>query len=94
MVDARCSATARGVLGRGEASTRQGHDWAMRSYAERENVVRRVAEAVEDRQVGELVSDAAARIETLIDSVMGWPCAPENAVWVRARGPRSRRKRV
>jgi hypothetical protein len=66
----------------------------MCSYAVWDNVVRRVAEAVEDRQVGELVSDAAARIETLIDSVMGWACAPENAVWVRACEPRSRREWV
>jgi hypothetical protein len=63
----------------------------MCSCAEWENVVRRVEEAVEERQVRDLVLDAAARFETLIDSVMGWACAPENAVWVRACRPRSRR---
>ena len=68
-----------------------GYDRSMCSYAEWENVVRRVEEAVEDRQLRDLVSDTAARIETLIDAVMGWACAPENAAWVRAWGPRSRR---
>jgi hypothetical protein len=66
----------------------------MCSYAEWENLVRRVEEAVEDRQVRDLVSDAAARIETLIDSVMGCACAPENTVRVRAHGPRPQREWV
>ena len=66
----------------------------MCSYAEWENLVRRVQEAVEERQVRDLVADAAARIETVIDSVMGWACAPEDAGWVRACGPRSRREWV
>jgi hypothetical protein len=66
----------------------------MCSYAEWENVVRRVEEAVEERQVRDLVSDAAARIDTLIESVMGCACPPENAVWVRAWGPHPRREWV
>jgi hypothetical protein len=66
----------------------------MCSYAEWENVVRRVEEAVEDRQLRDLVSDTAARIETLIESVTGCACAPNNAAWVRAPGPRSRREWV
>jgi hypothetical protein len=48
--------------------------------------VRSVEEVVEERQKHDPVSDAAARIETLIDSVMGWACAPNDPVWVRAYG--------
>jgi hypothetical protein len=66
----------------------------MCSHAEWENLVRRVEEAVEEGQVRDLVSDAAARIDALIDSVMGWACAPENADWICARGSRSRREWV
>ena len=56
--------------------------------------MRRVEESAGECQVRDLVSDAAARIETLIDSVMGRACAPENTVWVRAYGPRSQREWV
>ena len=56
--------------------------------------MRSVEEVVEERQVHDPVSDAAARIETLIDSVMGWACAPDDPVWVRAYGPRARREWV
>ena len=66
----------------------------MCSYAEWENLVRRVQEAVEERQVRDLVADAAARIETLIDPVTGWACAPADAGSVRACGPRSRHEWV
>jgi len=66
----------------------------MCSYAEWENLVRRVEEAVEEGQVRDLVSDAAARVDALIDSVLGWSCAPDNADWLRACGPRSRREWV
>jgi hypothetical protein len=66
----------------------------MCSHAEWENLVRSVEEAVGEGQVRDLVSDAAARIDVLIDSVMGWAGAPENADWACARGPRSRREWV
>jgi hypothetical protein len=56
--------------------------------------VRTLEEAVEEGHVRDLVSDAAARIDTLIDSVVGWACAPENADWVYARAPRCRREWV
>jgi len=53
-----------------------------------------VEEAVEEGQVRDLVSDAAARIDALIGSAMGWAYAPEKADWGCARGPRSRREWV
>jgi hypothetical protein len=62
----------------------------MCSCAEWENLVRRVEEAVEEGRVRDAVSDAADRIDALIDEIMGWACAPENAEWVRGRGRRSR----
>jgi hypothetical protein len=62
----------------------------MCSSAEWEGFVRSVEEAVEEAHVRDLVSDAAARIEVLIDEIMGWACAPENAEWVRGRRRRSR----
>jgi len=66
----------------------------MCSHAEWHKFVRCVEEAVEEGQVRDLVSDAAARIDALIDSVMGWACAPEHADWACAREPRSRREWV
>lgn len=62
----------------------------MCGYAEWESVVRRVEEAVEEGHVRDYVSDAAARVDALIDEIMGWACAPENAEWVRGRGRPSR----
>jgi hypothetical protein len=66
----------------------------MCSYADWENLVRRVEEAVEEGQLRDLVSDAAARIDALIDSVLGCSCAPDNADWLRASETRSRREWV
>jgi hypothetical protein len=66
----------------------------MCSHAEWENLVRSIEEAIGEGQVRDLVSDAAARIDALIDSVMGWACAPDNADWACAREPRSRREWV
>ena len=62
----------------------------MCSCAEWENLVRRVEEAVEEGRVRDVVSDAAGRMDALIDEIMGWACAPEDAEWVRGRGRRSR----
>jgi hypothetical protein len=66
----------------------------MCSHAEWRKFVRSVEEAVEEGQVRDLVSDAAARIDALIGSAMGWAYAPEKADWGCARGPRSRREWV
>jgi hypothetical protein len=66
----------------------------MCSHAEWQKLVRTVEEAVEEGQVRDLVFDAAARIDALIDSIMGWACVPEKADWECARGPRSRREWV
>jgi hypothetical protein len=62
----------------------------MCSSAEWEGFVRRVEEAVEEADFRDLLSDAAARVDVLLDEIMGWACAPENAEWVRGRGRRSR----
>jgi hypothetical protein len=62
----------------------------MCSSAEWEGFARRVEEAVEEAPVRDLVSDAAALVDVLIDEIMGWACAPENAEWIRARRQRSR----
>jgi hypothetical protein len=66
------------------------YDCWMCSYAEWENLARRVEEAVEEGRVRDLVADAAARIDALLDSLMGWACPPEDRECVRGRGPRSR----
>jgi hypothetical protein len=60
----------------------------MCSHAEWESFVRRVEDAVEEGHLRDFVSDAAARIDALIDEITGWACTPENAKW--ARGPRRR----
>jgi hypothetical protein len=66
----------------------------MCSHAEWQKLVRTVEEAVGEGQLRDLVSDAAARIDAVIDSVMGWACMPEDADSACARGPRSRREWV
>jgi len=62
----------------------------MCSYAEWEDLARRVEETVEEGRVRDLVADAAARIDALLDSLVGLVCTPENGECVRGRGPRSR----
>jgi hypothetical protein len=64
----------------------------MCNCAEWENLVRRFEQAVEQGEVRDCVSDAAARIDELIDAVMGWACAPADAEWARTRESRSRRR--
>jgi hypothetical protein len=61
----------------------------MCSSAEWERFVRGVEEAVEKGHVRDLVWDAAARIDALIDEIMGCACAPESAEGVRERRRRS-----
>ena len=62
----------------------------MCSNAEWENLARRVEESLEEGNLRDFVSDAAARVEVLIDEIMGCACAPEHAEWVRGRSRRSR----
>lgn len=61
----------------------------MCGYQEWERVARRVQEAVDEGQVRELLADAAARIEGLVDELTRCACAREDADWVRGRGRRS-----
>ena len=51
---------------------------------------RMVEDAVESRDLRNLISETAARVETLIDEISAWTCAPENAEWVRRCQRRSR----
>jgi hypothetical protein len=60
----------------------------MCSRTEWDCFVRRVEDAVEEGQLRDFVSDAAARIDALIDELAAWACPPENAE--RFRGPRQR----
>jgi hypothetical protein len=53
----------------------------MCSHAEWENLRRKV-EGVDERAVREFFSDAAARIDALIDEFATWACRPENE-WIR-----------
>jgi hypothetical protein len=62
----------------------------MCSYAEWENLLRRVEGAVDEGHVREFVSEAAARVDALIDEIIVRGCTPENAPWVRGRRPGSR----
>jgi hypothetical protein len=61
----------------------------MCSRAEWERLVHRAEEAVDEGQLREFVSDAAARIDALIGEIRGWACVPHDAEWVRGHGRRS-----
>jgi hypothetical protein len=60
----------------------------MCSCADWENFMRRFEAAVEDEQTRELLSNVAARIDALIDSVMARACVPDDPDWVRTRAQR------
>ena len=62
----------------------------MCGYQEWERFTRRVQESVDEGQLREFVADAAARIEALVNELMGCGCPGENADWVGGRGRRSR----
>lgn len=62
----------------------------MCSRTEWEYFVRRVEDAVEEGQLRDFVSDAAARIDALIDELTAWACPPEKGEWIRGRRQRSR----
>jgi hypothetical protein len=55
--------------------------------------VRKVDEAIDEGSVRDYVADVAARIEALIDDMIGHACAPEDAELVR-KPRRSRATRV
>jgi hypothetical protein len=56
--------------------------------ADWENLVRRFEAAVDDEQTRELLSNVAARIDPLIDSVMARACVPDDPDRVRGRARR------
>jgi hypothetical protein len=62
----------------------------MCSRTEWDYFVARVEDAVEDGQLRDFISDAAARIDALIDEITAWACPAEKAEWVRGRRPRGR----
>jgi hypothetical protein len=62
----------------------------MCSYQEWERLTRRVQEAVDEGQLREFLADAAARVEAFVDDLKSQVCAPEDDLWVRGCGRRSR----
>jgi hypothetical protein len=62
----------------------------MCNHEEWQNVRRRVEQAVDENQLRELVEDAAARVEALMDQLKRSGCWSQDAEWVRGRGRRSR----
>jgi hypothetical protein len=55
----------------------------MCSQAEWDKLRRRAEDALASEDLRELMSEAAARFEALIDEIKVWTCAPEDADWVR-----------
>jgi hypothetical protein len=66
----------------------------MCSCAEWEHLVRRFEQAVEGGDVRDCVSEAAARIDELIEAVMGWACTSDDAESVRTHASRSGRESI
>ena len=62
----------------------------MCSKAEWERLRRRVEDAVESDDLRSFMSEAAARVEALIDEIKLWSCASENSEWTRPCERRSR----
>jgi hypothetical protein len=60
------------------------------SRAEWDQFVRRFEDAVDEERLRDLVSNAAARIDALIDEIAAWACPPGDAEWVRDPRQRSR----
>ena len=58
--------------------------------AEWDYLVRRVEDAVEEGQLRDFISDAATRIDALIDEITAWECPADRAEWVRGRRQRPR----
>jgi hypothetical protein len=55
----------------------------MCSRAEWDDLRRRAEDALASEDLRELMSEAAARFEALIDEIKVWACAPDDAEWVR-----------
>jgi hypothetical protein len=68
------------------------YDRPMCSCEEWEKFLRRFEHTVEERQVRDLVADAAARIDALIECVMAAACVPEEADRDRAHRSGSQRE--
>ena len=66
------------------------YDWRVCIEADWAELRRRVEDAVESEDLRTLISETAARVETLIDEISAWTCAPENAERVRRCQRRSR----
>jgi hypothetical protein len=62
----------------------------MCSQAEWEHFVHRFEESIDEGHLRDFVSDAAARVEALIDEIRSCAYAREHAEWVRGRARRSR----
>jgi len=62
----------------------------MCSNAEWEKLRRRVEDAVESEDLRSFMSEAAARVEALIDETKLWTCASEKVEWIRRCERRSR----
>lgn len=67
-----------------------GYDWRMCSRTQWDNFVATVEDAVEDGALRDFISDAAARIDALIDEITASACPAGKAEWVRGRQPRRR----
>jgi hypothetical protein len=64
----------------------------MCSCEQWETFVRRFEHTVEDRQVRDLVADASARIDALIECITAAACVPDEADSVRPHRSRSQRE--
>jgi hypothetical protein len=62
----------------------------MCSQAEWERFKRRVEESVEEGELRDLLADAAARVEALVEDIVSHACAPERRDWGCGRARRSR----
>ena len=62
----------------------------MCSQAEWERFKRTVEESVEDGELRDLLADAAARVEALVEDIMSHACTPEQRDWGCGRARRSR----
>jgi hypothetical protein len=69
---------------------REGYASSMCSHEEWQKLRRSFEQTVEAGDLRDLVSEAAARVEALIDELKIWTCPAENAEWVRGSRRRSR----
>jgi hypothetical protein len=62
----------------------------MCSHQGWESFRRRFQEAIDEGELREFVTDAAARLQAFVDELKSRSCGPEDAGWGRGRGRRSR----